>query len=127
MKERLGLDAERNIRAENRRQQLTARLNRPLRPPMLLRLERVHLDRYFRRRNQLRDEHESPPPELRPVAQVEILGQRVVLPSTGIRDRGAAPDTRRAVEVEEAAAAIAGAVFEHEMAVEQDRLDLRQE
>ncbi len=50
-----------------------------------------------------------------------------MLPAAGIRDGRAAPDARRAVEVEKAAGAIAAAVLEDEVAVEQNRLDLRQQ
>jgi hypothetical protein len=39
----------------------------------------------------------------------------------------AAPDAGGAVEVEEAAAAVAAAVLEHEVRVEQDGLNLRQQ
>ena len=91
---------------------------------MLLRLERVHLDRHFGRRDDVGHEHEPPAAQLRAVAEVEILGQRVVLPAAGVVDRRAPPDAGRAVEIEEAPAAVAAAVLEHEMAVEQDRLDL---
>src|SRR3712207_7858805 len=47
------------------------------------------------------------PRELRAVAQVEIFGQRVVLPPAAALDRLAAPDPGRSVEVEEAAGAVA--------------------
>jgi hypothetical protein len=45
----------------------------------------------------------------------------------GIANRLAAPHTRGAVEIEEVSSAVAGAVLEHEMAVEQNRLDLREQ
>ena len=81
MEERLGLHLERLIRPQDARQQLQAGLDRPLGPAMLLRLERVHLDRHFRRRDDVRQELEPPATQLRAVAEVEVLGQRVVLPS----------------------------------------------
>ena len=94
---------------------------------MLLRLERVHLDRHFRRSDHVGQEHERPPAELRAVAEVEIFGERIVLPAACVGDGLAAPHAGRAVEVEEAPCAIAGAVLEHEVAVEQDRLNFREE
>ncbi len=127
VEERLGLDRQRHLRAQDLRQQLAARLDGPLRPAVLLRLERVHLDRHFGRRDEIGDEHELPAAQLSAVAQVQVFGQRVVLPAAGVVDRRAAPDAGRPVEVEEAARAIAPAVFEDEMPVEQDRLDLRQQ
>ena len=102
VKERLGLDAERHVGGEDARQQLAAGLNRAFRPAVLLRLERVHLDRHLGRGDDVRREHEPPAAQLRPVAQVEILGQRVVLPAAGVVDGGAPPDAGGAVEVEEA-------------------------
>src|SRR5262249_51385358 len=94
---------------------------------MLLRLEGVHLDRQLRRRDQVGEEEEPPAAQLRAVAQVQILSERVVLPAARIVDRNPAPDARRAVEVEEAARAVAGAVLEHEVAVEQHGLDTREQ
>ena len=127
VEKRFGLHAERQIRPEDARQQLAAGLNRALRPAMLLRLERVHLHRHFGGRDDAGHEHEPPAAQLRAIAEVEILGQRVVLPAARIVDRDAAPDAGGAVEVEEAAAAVAAAVFEDEVTVEQNRLDLRQQ
>ena len=127
MKEGFGLDAKRQVGAQNARQQLAAGLNRALRPAVLLRLERVHLHRHFRRRDEIRHEHELPAPELRAITEVEVLGERVVLPAARIIDRRAAPDACRPVEVEETAAAMAAAVLEDEMPVEKDRLDLREQ
>src|SRR5205823_1991769 len=125
VKERFRLDGERQLRPQQPRQQFAARLDGSLRPPVLLTLERVHLDRYFGRRDEVGQEHEPPAAQLRAVTEVEILGERVVLPAAGVLDRRAAPDTRGAVEIEEAAAAVAAAVLQHEMPVEQDGLNFR--
>src|SRR5205814_1597530 len=97
------LHAQGQVRSQQARQQLAAGLDGPLRPPVLLRLERVHLDRHLGRRNEVRQEDELPPAQLRTIAEVEIFGQRVVLPTAGVRNRVAAPDACGAVEVEEEA------------------------
>ena len=94
---------------------------------MLLRLERVHLDRDFSRRDDVGEKYETPACELGSVAEIEIFGQRIVLPAAGGSDRLPPPDARRPVEIEEVPGAIAGAVFQHEVGVEQNRLNLRQE
>ena len=94
---------------------------------MLLALEGVHLDRQFRRGDVTRQEHEAPAAQLRAVAEVEVFGQRVVLPAAAVVDGVTPPDAGGAVEVEEAAAAVAAAVLEHEVGVEQDGLDLREQ
>src|SRR4051794_11772476 len=91
---------------------------------MLLRLETVHLDRHFCRRDEIRHEYEAPAPQLRPIAEVEVLRQRVVLPPSGVVDRHTAPDTSGAIEVEEPSAAVAATVFQDEMSIEENRLDL---
>ena len=69
MEERFRLDPERLVRAQDPRQQLEARLDRAFRPAVLLRLERVHLDRDFGRGHDVGQEHEAPAGQLRPVAQ----------------------------------------------------------
>jgi hypothetical protein len=65
---------------------------------MLLRLERVHLHRDFGRRDEVGQEHELPAPQLR-VAQVEILGERVVPPAAGVGNRRPPPDAGRTLKL----------------------------
>ena len=90
-------------------------------------LKRVHLDRHFGRSDDVRDEDEPPAAQLRAIAQIEILGQRVVLPAARVVDGRPAPDAGGAVEIEEAPAPVAAAMFEHEVTVEEDRLYLREQ
>ena len=94
---------------------------------MLLRFEGVHLHRHFGRRDQVLQEDEPPAAQLRAVAEIEILGQRVVLPAAGVLDRGAPPDAGSAIEVEEMPRPVPAAMLEDEVAVQQDRLNLRQQ
>ncbi len=91
-------------------------------PAELLRLEGVHFRRQFRRRGQVRQEHEPPALELRSVRKVQVLGQRVVLPTARVVDGRATPRAGRAVEAHEPLAAVAGHVLDGEMAVQQNRL-----
>ena len=127
MKKRLCLDAKRQIGTQNRRQYLPAGLDRSFGPAVLLRLEGVHLDGHFSWRDQVREKDELPPAQLSAIAQIQILGQRVVLPAAGIRNRRPSPDPCRAIEIEEETGPIAAAVLEHEVAVQQDRLNLGEE
>ena len=99
----------------------------PLGPAVGLLLVADHLRRQLRRGRVLRQVDELPALELGAVAQVQIFGQRVVLPAAGIVDGGPTPDAGRAVEVHESAAAVAGGVLDHEVAVEEDRLALGQQ
>src|SRR4029453_17228558 len=127
MEERFDLDTQWKIRLQDPWQELAARLDRPFGPAVLLRLERVHFDGHFCGSDQVGYEDEAPTAQLRPVTQVEILGEGIVLPTARFLDRRPPPRAGRAVEIEESAAAIATAMFEHEMTVEQDGLDLGQE
>jgi hypothetical protein len=53
---------------------------------MLLRLETVHVYRQFRRSDVVREINELPALKLRPLAQIEILAQRIVLPPAALLD-----------------------------------------
>ena len=68
VEERLGLDQQRQVGLQDARQDLAAGLDRALRPAVLLRLEGVHLDRHFRRRDEVLHEHELPAAQLGAVA-----------------------------------------------------------
>ena len=67
---------------------------------------------------------ELPALELGPIAKVRILGESVVLPAAGLLDGAAAPHAGGTVEVEEDAGTRTAAVFQDEMAIEQDGFDL---
>ena len=98
-------------------EQLAAGLNRTLRPPVLLALEAVHVDRQLGRHREVFQVDEPPARELRPVGDVEVFGERVGLPASGVLQTGAAPDPRCAVEVEKPAGPVARGVLDHEVAV----------
>src|SRR4029453_1002877 len=83
--------------------------------------------RQLRRADEVLQVHEPPPAHLRAVGEVEVLGERVVLPASRVFDRRAPPHAGGAVEVEEAAGTAASSVLEDEMAVEKHGLPLREE
>ena len=91
-----------------------------------MRFERVDLNRDLRRRFFVEQVNKLPTHQLRAEAKVSVFSQRVVLPATAHLDRLAAPDTGRAVEVEESAGAIACGLFDDEVTVEHDGLQTRQ-
>ncbi len=62
-----------------------------------------------------------------PIAEIGVFRKRVVFPATGRFDRLAPPDACRSIEIEEAARQMTSAVLDHEMAVQDHRLDLRQQ
>src|SRR5207248_2152247 len=89
--------------------------------------EGVHLHGHFGGRDQTRHEHEVPARQLGAIAQIQILGECIVLPPASVVYCDAAPYAGGTVEVEEKPAAIAAAMFENEMAVEQNRLNFREQ
>src|SRR5689334_11243165 len=127
VEERLDLCGDRNLRFQDARQKLDARLDATLRPAALLRLERIHFHRNLARCHDVRQEDEAPAQELRAITEVEILGQRVVLPAARRLDRGAAPHAGSPIEVEEPTRPASTAMLEDEMPIELDRLDLGQQ
>ena len=104
-------------------QELAAGLDRAPCPAVLLALVGVDLGWQLSWHDELGQVEELPTLELRAVGEVEVFGQCVVGPAAGVLDRPAAPDAGGAVEVEETAAALTSRVLDHEVAVEQDRLD----
>src|SRR5215831_128640 len=124
MKKGFALDRERKVAAQNGGEKFFRRLDRTFGPPVLLAFEGVHVHRHFRRGDDLGQEDELPSLQLSPIGQVEILGECVMLPTARFIDGAAAPDSGRAVEVEEAARAIAGGVLDDEVPVEKNRLSL---
>ena len=120
------LGVKRRIATKHPRQNLYPRLHQPLGPACLLRLERRHLHRQFRRAFHILQVDELPSLELRPIRKIRIFGQRVVLPAARFLNRSPPPHSRRAIEIEKQPGARASRMFQHEMTVEQDRLHLRE-
>ena len=77
-------------------------------------------------RHEIRQENEAPALELRAVAEVEVFGERIVLPAAGIRDAGAPPEASGAVEIEKASAPAAGGLLEQKMSIQEHGLDARE-
>ena len=89
---------------------------------MGLLLEGDHLRRQFCGGAELREVDKLPALELTAIAEVEVLGEGVVLPSAAVIDGGSAPHAGGAVEVHEPPGAVARGVLDDEMAIEEDRL-----
>src|ERR1051325_6682411 len=86
---------------------------------MLLGLEAVHVDRQLGRRDHIGKEDELPTDKLRAVTEVEVFGQRVMLPPAGFLNAGAAPKSRGAIKVEKTTAPTACGLFEQQVTVEE--------
>ena len=124
---RFHLGVQRSVALEHSRQNLLSCLNQALRPAGLLRLECSHFYGEFGGAFYVLQVDELPAFQLRAIGEVGVFGERVVLPASGLVDGGATPHAGRAIEVEEQSSARAAGVFEHEVTIEQDRLDLGQE
>ena len=108
-------------------QDLLGGLDEALGPARLLGLEGGHLDGQLGGALDVLQVFEFPAFKLGAIAEVGVLGEGVVLPAAGFVDGVAAPHAGGAVEIEEDAGAGAAAVFEDEVAVEQDGFDLGEE
>ena len=123
----LDFDQQRLIAAPEWDEQFFACLDAAFGPSMLLRLEAVHIDGQFGGGDDVVEEMEAPSFHLGAVAEVEVLGQGVVLPSSGVHDAGFAPDTGGSIKIDEPAGATAGGLFDHEVAVEEHGLNAGQQ
>src|SRR4029453_17609075 len=103
---------------------LFAGLDRTLCPPMLLRLKAIYVDGKLGRHDGLRQVNEPPAFHLRSIAEVEVFGQRVVMPASRIDYAGFAPDPGSAVEVKKSSAATPGSLLEEEVPIKEERLHL---
>src|SRR6266446_1003669 len=99
------------IRTKNLRKNFFCGLHQALGPARLLCFEAVHIDGKFAGTFHVREIEKLPAFELCAIGKIRVFGQRVVLPAAGGIDRGAAPDSGGAVEIEERATARAAAVF----------------
>ena len=108
--------------SQQARKQLARGLDTALGPAPLLHQERGRCARKFGRDTHFVPQDEAPSRHLGPVADVEVLGQRVVIPSTRVRERLSAPHPRRTVELEEPATAVSPPLFHQEVPVQKERL-----
>src|SRR4030095_15070612 len=89
---------------------------------MLLRLESIHVHRQLRRSDDVGKINELPARELRPITQIEVLAQSVILPAAALLDAGTTPKPSRPVEIEKPAAAATGDLLKQKMSIQKDRL-----
>ncbi|MDE2761242.1 MAG: hypothetical protein OXQ94_09550 [Gemmatimonadota bacterium] len=111
---------------EHAGKQLARGLYAALGPAPLLHQERRGRARQLGRNSHLVPQHEAPSRHLRPIADVEVLGQRIVMPAARLRERVLAPHPRGPVELEEPAAPVASPLLDQEVAVQQESLGARQ-
>jgi hypothetical protein len=123
-KKSLGFYGGRNIGAQDARKDLLGGLHQALGPARLLRFESVHFHGQFGRAIDLGKIKKFPSAKLRAIGEVGVFGESVVLPPAGVLNSGAAPDSGRAIEIEENTAAESRRVLDGEVAVEKNRFDL---
>ena len=105
MHKRLRLHPERQFRLHNSGQQLLRALRQALSPAELLYLETVNFHRQFGGAIQIRQVHKLPALDLRPITEIGILSERIVLPPARIVDHRLPQNSGSAVEIEEIACA----------------------
>ncbi len=108
--------------AENAGQEFEGGLDGAFAPAMLLTVEGCDLGWEFCWAFNGGVIDELPAFHLGAIGEIDIFGEGVVLPSTGVDDTGAAPDSGGAVEIEPAPGGVACGVFDDEMTVEEDGL-----
>ena len=108
--------------AQQAGKQLARGLNTALGPAPLLHQERGGCARELGRDTHFVPQDEAPSRHLRPVADVEVLGQRVVMPSARVLKCLSTPHPRRPVELEEPATTVASPLFHQEVPVQQKPL-----
>ena len=122
VQQRFELDGWPEGTAEQTRQQLARGLHAALRPPALLHQKRGRRAGKLGRDPDVVAHDEPPAGHLGAVADVEVLGEGVVLPAARVDEGLAAPKPRGAVEVEEAPATVARALLHEEVSVEEEPL-----
>ena len=122
MHDGLELDDGAKAAAEQAWKELSRGLNTALGPAPLLHQERRRCAREFGGNTHFVAQDEAPSRHLRPVADVEVLGQRVVMPSARVLERLSAPQTRRPVELEEPAPTVSSPLLHQEVPVQEKRL-----
>src|SRR4029077_8343092 len=94
---------------------------------MLLRLKAVHIDRKFGGHDHIGKVNKLPAFQLCTVAEIEIFGERVMLPASGIGNARLSPDACGSIKIEKPPAAAAGGLFEEKMTIQEEGLNLRQQ
>src|SRR5258705_1497211 len=105
VKKGFSFDVPGGIRTKTLRKDFFCGLHQALGPARLLRFEAIHIDGKFAGTFHVREIEKFPAFELRAIGKIGVFGQGVVLPTAGGIDRGAAPDSGSAVEIEERATA----------------------
>lgn len=106
------------FRAPEARQHLARGLLRALGPAELLGLEAVHVGGDLRRAHDIGQVFRAPTDELCTVAEIQIFGDRIVLPAARVGDRLAPQNARGAVEVQKPPGPTARGLLDDEVSVE---------
>ena len=122
MEEGFDLDAAGRVGREDGPEEFSGGLDGAFGPAVLLGFEAVDFGGQLGGASGALQEDELPAGELGAVAEVHVFGEGVMLPTAGGFDGLFSPDAGGAVEVHPPAGAIAGGLFDDEVAVEEDRL-----
>ena len=122
----LQLDGGAKASPQQSREHLSRRLDTALGPSPLLHQQGGRGARQLGGNAHVVAEDEAPSRHLRAVADVQILGQGIVLPAARVVQSLPAPQPRRPVEVEEPACPEAPLLFDEEVPVKEESLGARQ-
>src|SRR3989304_5487662 len=113
----MNLDANREVRFPNRRQELSRCFNGPLCPAELLGLQGIDLCRQLGRGGDIVEISEFSPAQLRTITEIEILGEGISMPVAGVLNCLLAPNAAGPVEIDEVAGLIPDILLDHKVAV----------
>src|SRR3990172_11297605 len=101
-------------------QKLLCTLDRAFCPSELLAFESVDLYRHLGRRDHIVQKHEFPAKELSPVTEIQILGERIILPSARFIDAPFSPYPCSTIEVQKQTLAVPCSLLYQEMTIYPD-------
>ncbi len=127
VKEGFGFDLPTDRRFKDAREEFKCGLDRAFGPAVLLAFEGVDFWGKFGGAGEPGKEKEFPASKLCSVGEVDVFGECVVLPAATVCDGLFTPDASCAVEVDPCTGAVAGGMFDDEMAIEEDSLAFGEE
>jgi hypothetical protein len=93
---------------------------------MLLRLESVHVHWKLSGSHNIGQKNKFPASELSTIAEIEIFGKRVMLPTSASFNTCAPPESGGPIEIEKAATPTARSLLEQKVPIEKNCLQARE-
>src|SRR5580700_1481846 len=89
---------------------------------MLLGFERAHFNRQLCRCDHINQKDKAPAVKLSAIAEVQIFGQGIVLPTAGFLNTALPPKASGTIEIKETTSRAARGLFKNQVAIQQNSL-----